>query len=301
MLIDDLEQAGERIAQAHQRLHQLDLQYRQSYDRDIRSEMDAVRKIIRREKARVREELYHQLQELSLIQRHFPDLFQVLQEYDEIGSVIGQMKWLVEFRPAPKTSPAELEKLRKQRRLMAKAREFLQSWAGPIDARSLEATWPLLRGKLKASMDRDEALQVVDETEQALRRQGWRLLINEPYIQTILARFLRQYQKARSQEIQAKTAQESARGRGSVAEYDAAEAYRSATRARAHWERYIRHLLLSNHAFLGRLQRERITWKDASMSTMARALVLGIAPRTVNEVTWLSQMRQRLGEAGEHH
>lgn len=295
MLVDYLEESSEELQSLYNRLHKLDKQYRTFFDRNIREEMARVKKSIRKKRFEINEELYCRLQELEFLRRYFPEFFSVLLEYEYVGHSIKVKLWLLDFKKKDaETCKKKLKELKNQRRELRKAREFLRKWVGKIDAKSLVATWPLLKSHVQKTMDKDEALEAVKKAAKELRKKGWLILLNEPYVVDILQRFLTKLHKASGQEQKLKRKVDTAKGQGSVAEYDSLREYKKIQRRRKRWERFCRHLLFCNTVLLEKLKTGKISLKEKELDSKAKLLAQSVNPRKVGEKIWMQEMKKKL-------
>jgi len=294
LLIDYLEESSAWLRGKKATLRGLELQYRRSYDRDLKREMAAIKQEIRKKSAEISDELISNLEELRYIARYFPELLLTFMEDGAVGPIIRNKEWLLNFRPVPSREAAmKLEMLRQSRAQIRDARKFLRGWIGTVEARSFSATYPVLRGHLHGQMDKDEVIAALDKADRLLLREGWLLLLTDTLIEIPLSKFVMKLNKVRYEETAAKGEARHTRGRGTVAEAAALKKLQKLVRQREHYERVIRQLLLANPDYLRSLRKSR-NWLSRGKKNPIQRIAEGVTPHTVKERAWLNDMRKRL-------
>jgi hypothetical protein len=295
MFIDELEEKAAALRHGKEGLQDLNRQYRQFYSRDMRDEMAAKRKEIAKMRAEASELVWENLRELALIKRYFPDLYAMLLEDPGIGDVIRRRDWLVDRKEEGRDAAEKrLNDIRQRRRQLREAGKFVEKWpGGALDARSLVATWPALKGALHGEMQKSDAVAAIGRRQDELILDGWKVLLNASMIGGTLRKFLARAQGLRSEELSKQMEMSRAKGKGSVKEYEAAKEYEKARAARERMDRVCRHLLLASPQFLDAVKKELRGGKK-DKGDLER-IVASIPVRRINEKEWLSEMRKRLG------
>jgi hypothetical protein len=295
MLVDSLEKIAEEIAELQERLKQLDKEYKKEFDRDIKEEMNRIRKEIKRKKYELNECVYNNLEEFRLLKKHFPDLFNIFIEDEIIGSTLKKKEWLIEFKELKKKEcEKKFGEIKAKQAQLKEAKAFLKGWVGPIDARSLGATWNVLKDVLADKMEKDEALAAIEDASKKLKKEGWLVMLNEPLILQPLRRFFKMLKKASEEEYEKKAALEKAKGRGTISEYKATKELRDAQKKRKKIERMCRHLLLANSKFLHKMKNRKITWGDSATEELLRNVLNKIEIKNIDEKKWIKEMKKRL-------
>lgn len=299
MLVDYLEDASAGLRALEQRLMRLDKEYKLFFDRDIKEQMYNVKKEIAKERINSFNYLYRHLQELVLVKKRFPDFFQVLKEDQYLSKVIGRLDWLLDFKKLESgLCQVELQKIKGQRRQLRDMRDFLKTWVGKLDKKSIKVTWPVLQdGALEnapENMDKDEFLQAIRKKNRELKRKGWLFLLNEPFIAHMLDGLFTKLKQARQKEAEKKMDFEKAKGRGIYSEHDAEKSLRTAKKERVRMERKCEHLLLANYEYFQKLKKQRITWRDKVANVFLKDLVAKIDVPPLDEKKWFMEMEKRL-------
>ncbi|MEW6723087.1 MAG: hypothetical protein AB1324_07525, partial [Candidatus Micrarchaeota archaeon] len=294
LLVDYLEDAAAYLREKREKLHRLEETFKKIYDRDIKKEMAEIKVEIRKKQSEVNYQLLLNLEEFRALNKYYGDLLRAFMEDEHIGKVIGKKAWLLDFRPTPpKLAAAKLQQIKEWRSQLRDARSFLRKWVGRVDARSIVATYPVLRGHMSGEMDKEEALAAVDKADRVLLKEGWLLLISDSLIQIPIAKFMTNISRLRYEEVQASHAMNHARGRGTVAETAALRKFQEITRKRQHYEKMIEQVLLANPKYLKALKKDR-NWLAKNRSSSLDKLVQGISPKSIKERVWLNRMRKKL-------
>ncbi|HLC68235.1 MAG TPA: hypothetical protein VJH24_00210 [Candidatus Bilamarchaeaceae archaeon] len=295
MLVDYLEENSEKLQQLHVRLRELDRQYRAFYDRNLREEISLVKNTIGKKRAEIGDYLFRHLHELRMLKNFFPDFFNVLLEDEDVGPLIRRKEWLLNVRPMkPEEAEKELKKIKSQRKQLREAKTFLKKWVGKTEARSLGATWPVLKPCIQDGMEKEEAIQALREMDTKLRKEGWLICIHEPYLLEVLDRFLGNVQQAQVAEAAAQKKYQQAKGQGSTTEYNALRNLRKAQKTHRHWKRLCTQLLYINPLLLTRLKKGQYRWKNRLREPVLRILLTGIISPRVVEKKWMDEMKKRL-------
>ncbi len=292
MLIDYLETSSEELHILEERIQKLDEEYRKCFDKQIRQEMDSIRKEIRHKKTEVYERIIKDVQEIYLLKKHFPQLLDVFLEDKQIGMILHRKSWLFEFRNI-KATDKELTEIKKKRKELSDARDFLKKWVGKIDSKSLTATWPMLKGKIKDENDKDEVMTVILEEEESLKRQGWLVMLHEPHIIKPLKKIIEKLKKASEDAAQKSVDLGKSKGNGTTAEYNATKALREAQKKKRIAEKECRHLLYANPEFLMKLKTET-KWNKMKVDIFANNFIKKIEYLPIKEDVWLREMKKKI-------
>lgn len=294
LLIDFLEEKAAVLRELKEKLQKMEQQYRRIYDRDLKKEMLRVRQDIARTSSEVTDELLLNLDEFRALNKYYPELLRVYMEDEYIGKVVSKKAWLLEFRPIPaQEAAARLAQLREWRAQLVDARDFLKRWVGRVDARSMVATFPVLRGHMKGKMDRDEAALAIDKAKKTVLREGWLLLINDSLIQIPITKFMGRINNLLYMETQAEGEMKRSLGRGTVAETRALRKFQEISKKRQHYERVLKQLLLANPKYLKAMKKKK-NWLSKERSTNLDRIVQSVTPHTVKERSWLNEMNKKI-------
>jgi len=294
MLIDYLEEAAAELGQKKRAYQELHRQYKKFYSKDIRDEIAALHKEMGKKRAEVNERLYEGLRELLLIKRYFPELYAMLLEDEGIGGLVRAKDWLLERKEERKDDAGKrLERIRADRAQLREARKFVEGWPRlRIDAKSICATWPALRGAIKGELDREDVLAAIAKKDKGLVRAGWVVLINESMVDVPLRGLLERVKKLRNEELKRRAEAAEAKGKGSIKEYEALKEVENARRERERMERVCRHILLANPAYLERMKKELKAGRKNKTDLERMASMTAV--KKINEAEWLREMRKRL-------
>ena len=296
MLIDYLEEISENLKNLEKQLVQLEKDYRLFGDREIREQMNTVKKDIKKIMANALGQLYLHLQELFLIKKYFPAFFQVLKEDQHLAKIIGRIDWLLEFKKLDqKTCKEELTKIKNQRTQLREVKDFLRNWVGKVDHKSLVATWAFLKNDLAKDMDRDEVSAILKKRNRELKRQGWLLLLNSYSIPAIFEKFSAKLTSIRKGEVDWRTDFEKTKGRGIYAQSDAEKKLKHAVAERRKMVRKCEHFLMANYEFILVFKKQKRTWLDQGANRMMKELIERIDVKPIDEKNWLVEMNKRLG------
>ena len=205
------------------------------------------------------------------------------------------MIWLIEFKELPrKECEKKLLEIKNKRTQLREARDFLKVWVGKIDAKSLVATWHVLKDVLREEVEKGEALTEMEELDKKLRQEGWLVILNDPLILRPLHRFFRELKKANESEFERAGALEKTKGRGTLAEYNAAKELRKAKKKQKKWERLCRHILLANSNFLNKIRKQKMTWRDSTADKFMKKFLEKLEVKPIDEKKWVKDMKKKL-------
>jgi len=294
LLVDYLEEAAAELAGKKEKLRELNRQYHEIYDKQIKEEMELVRIEINKKRAEVIETVYENLDEMKHLKKYFPDLVKVFEEDGSIGDILSKKSFLYENSKPINEGEAvkKLKEIKKKKAKLRDAKKFLHDWTGTISAKKLEATYPVLKGKVKGTLEKNDAITIIDRMRAELKRKGWMILINSPLILGIIQNYIAKQRMLELAELQASKAYEQSKGRGTTAEYDAKKQLDDAKKEKKHVEKIIRHLLLANPELLSSLKTAR-GWKRGAKDPM-EIIAENIPINRVKEKAWLEKMKKRL-------
>jgi hypothetical protein len=295
LLIDYLEEMSSKLREEEAKLQRLNAQYKKFYDKELRQEITDLKNDMRKTKKELKDELYLNAKELGLIKKHFPDFFGVLLEEEQIGGTIGRVAWLCGIEALGKSAAEKkLDAVRGERKKLREARSFLSKWVGKIDAKSITATWPELKGEISGSIDRDEALLSIANKDRGLRREGWRVILGSELINKQLKRIFKGLIAARGETSDKERALKSAKGKGTVAEYNAKKELDEAKKAQARIERVCTQMLLANPEFLANFKKQKPALGDRTFTESVLEFAEKIKMKDVDEKRWLVGMKKKL-------
>ncbi len=292
MLVDYLENASVELRKMEGKIQELDKQYRKYLDKQLRQEITGAKKELSRKRTEIYEEIMKSMQEIYLLKKYFPQLLDVFTEDKQIGNLLRKKSWLFDFRNVAATND-ELEDLRKKRNDLSDAKDFLKKWVGRIDSKSLNATWPILKGKIKDESDRDEVIAAIEEEWKVLNKRGWLLTLREPYIMKPFRRIMKKLNKASEGVVQKNIDLEKSKGKGTLTEYNSSKELKKAQKKKRTLERKCLHLLYANPEFLMKLKGET-RWSQKKIDLFADNFVKRIEFVPINEERWLREMRKRV-------
>ncbi|MEM3422712.1 MAG: hypothetical protein QXF35_00855 [Candidatus Bilamarchaeaceae archaeon] len=293
LLVDYLEDAAAFIKKRKERLNELEKYYRETYSKDIREEMEIIKKEIRKKRKEITDKLYENSEELNYIKKYFPDFFEVLLEEDEIGKIIKKEDLLYDRLRFP-GARQHLLRLKAARAQLKDAIDFLEKWPGIIKEKQLIATYPILKGEIEGDKESGEIIEKIKELEKKLVHEGWKVIIsNEDILLEFLDKYIKKLNKA---EINLKKAQlnyEDAKGKGTVTENNALRMLRAAEKNKKNIEERIRKMLLANPLVLAKLKKKK--WLARDKKTQLEKIAEKITPKKIKEKVWLTEMKKRLG------
>lgn len=294
LLIEYLEGAAHYLKAKRDRLEKLHKLHRKLYDRDIKREMEEIRREIAKKTTEIHDELLLNLDEFKAVRKYYPELLQAFLEDEYIGKIIAKKAWLLDFHPLPSQEAAvRLQELKAWRAQLRDAKLFIKRMVGTIDGRALSATYPVLRGYVKGEMDKHDAMDVIEELDKALLKEGWLVLLSDSLIEIPIAKFMTQVNIYRIQELQAESELFKSRGRGTVAETSALRKFQKLSARRKHYERMVKQILLSNPEYLRYLKRKK-SWLSREKQGNLDRLAKEVTPHTIKERVWLDAMRKKL-------
>ena len=239
--------------------------------------------------------IYKHMQELFLLKKRFPNFFQMLKEDQSLGKVIEKIEWLLDFKKLDHAAcQQELAKLKEQRKQLGDVKDFLRKWVGRIDRKSFIATWPFLKAELKTDLDKDEVLEIIKRKNRELKRKGWLILLNEPFVFYALDRLFSKLKKFKQVEVDKKSEVEKLKGRGIYAQSEAEKKLKEAARKRRKMEKKCEHLLLANYEYFQKLKKQKVTWNDKTANLFLADLVEKIDVKLLDEKRWVAEMNKRL-------
>lgn len=293
LLVDYFENASAFFSDRRIKLHELEKYYEESYSRDIKDEMNLIKEEIRKKRAEFVDKLYENAEELGHLKKYFPDFFAFLLEEPEIGVMIKKHDLLFD-NPKILQPARRLMELKRMRAQLRDAIEFLEKWPGIIKKKQLTATYPVLEGWIINDMESQEAIEKIKEMDRALKREGWKIIVSEQgLLRQVAERYVQKRRKLDAETLRLADVYEDAKGKGTVAEYNALKKLESVKRERENVNRFIRRLMLANTAFLDSLKKSR-TWLSRSKKGELEKIAESVAPKKIREKIWLEHMRKKL-------
>ncbi len=294
LLIEYFEEAARYLKERNEAKKRLEDQYRRAYDRDIKKEISIINKEIKKKNSEITGQILLNLDEFRYLDKYFPDLLATYMEDEDIGKVISKKAWLLRYSPLPpKEAAMRLQQLRMMRSQLKQAKKFLRRWTGTIESQAFSATFPLLRGRLRGRLEKDEVERIIDDVDKELIREGWLVLITDSLIQIPIAKFTNKLLLLQYKEVEAAAGLSRAKGRGTRMEVNAYRKYRKVMGEKAHYEAVLMQVLLANPGYLRSLKRKG-HWLSRKRKGPIDKLVKNLTPHTVKERVWLDEMNKKL-------
>lgn len=295
LLINYLEEAADYIRERKLKIQKLERQFHHIYDSDLKKEMAATWKEIRRKRSEIIDELLLNLEEFRALDKYFSDLLQVLMEDEDIGNVISKKAWLLDFKQVPpKEANIKLEQLMEWRAQIKAARGSLRGWVGTIRAHSFLTNFPIMRGFINQDMLKADVLEAIKKAEKTILREGWLLLLSDSLIKIPVTKFATKINQYQHEENDAKTELKKALGKGTIPETIATRKLEEATKKKTHYERILRQILLANPEYLKTLKKSK-TWLSREKSSTVEKFAKTITPHSLKERAWLNEMKKKIG------
>ncbi len=293
LLVDYFENASAFFGERKSRLHELEKHYNESYSRDIKDEMNIIKEEIKKKRAEFVDKIYENSEELRYLKKYFPDFFAILLEEPEIGKIIKKHDLLFDNLEFPQPARRLME-IRRARMQLKDAIKFLEKWPSIIKKKQLTATYPLLEGEITRDMESSEAVEKLKEMDRALKREGWKAIISDlALLRQVAERYVQKRKKLDIEILQLSNIYEDAKGKGTVAEYNALKRLENAKKKREKLDRFIRRLMLANTAFLDSLKKSR-NWLSRSKKSELEKIAESVASKKIREKIWLEWMRRKL-------
>jgi hypothetical protein len=295
LIVDYLEDSAGFLGKRRERLRELNRQYNEIYDKQIREEMDIIRQEVKKKRAEVIESLYENVDELRHLRKYFPELLEVFMDDESIGPILKKKRFLFEDRKHmdEKTAMARLNQIRAKRMELRDAKKFMNNWPGTISAKKLGATYPALKGKFRGDVESAEVIYRIDKMKKELRKDGWKVFINSPLITIPLQKMINDLKVLEVEEYRKQKKCDDAKGTGTNAEYIAQKNLEVVQRRKKHVKKMIKHLLLSNPEFLQELKKNRNWLKKHDMEPLEK-FAENITYKKVKEKVWLTEMKKRI-------
>jgi len=294
MLVDYFEEEAGKIKKMLDRIHDLNQQYRDLFDPDIREQMYRMKKSVKREQAILMDETFSNIQEFRFLKKYFPSFFDELKNDEFLGKSVSRMEWLIGFKELKEgEAQKEFEKIKKSRKELREAKKFMLKWVGRIDPSSIEATWKPLKGEIEEGMDKEDVLEIIENIDSDLRRKGWLVLMNEPFVYGRIYDFIEKIKNARAEESNKKFQIQKSKGQSTSKEYEAEQNYRDAVKKRKHTERMLEHFLKSNPSFLDKIKKKKTVWRDKTTSDFMKKFSERVNVKKINETIWIKEMKEK--------
>lgn len=294
MLIDYLEEIALYMSEKEGKYQKLEREYQRIYEKDLRQEMKIIKKEIAVKKHELIESVYENIEEYRLLSKNFPELFGCFLEEGTVGKALKRKKWLLEFNPIKnRNAEKELQQVKNKKKQLEEARKTVLAWVGRIKAKQFEATFSILKGRLKKDLDKDEVLDIIHGLKKEIRLEGWKIALNEPVIEKIFDRMMARLKKTGIELKSAKIEYEKSKGKGSVAEYESMKKVEELKKTFGKYERFCRHILMANNDYLNKLKNKKPGEFGENEPTVRRILA-DIKTKKINEMQWMEKMKQRL-------
>jgi hypothetical protein len=295
LLIDFLDETSAYLHVKRDALKKLELQYRKIYDPDIVREMKVIRGEISKKRTEIRAQLLLNLEEFRALHKYFPELLSAFMEDEYIGKVLRDKAWLLDYKMAPpKVAAAKLDEIRGWRMQLRAAKESLRGWIGVVHADAFVSRYPLLRAHLRGDMMKQDVLNAISTLDDALRKEGWLVLITDSLIRIPLAKFMNRITELRYDELKAKSDLAKMRGKGTIAETRAQRALEAILVEKNHFESIVAQILLSNPGYLSGLKKQK-SWLSKGKPDPIVRFAQQVTPHAIRERAWLDEMRKRIG------
>jgi len=294
-LVEYLDNAAKEIEVMKQKVKHLREKYRETEDKDLLNEIANMYKIANIKKRGIWETIYENIEEFRFMKKHFPRLFEVYIEDEAIGKLIRKKEWLADFVERGKTEAQEkLGELKKGIMLLKEIKHESKNWETPFASKMFGDAWQYVEGRIEKKTTRDELLQIVDNEIEKLRKHGWGVILNEPFILKHLHRFFNGLKNAVNVESVVRRKMEQSKGQGTYWEYKAKQELNSAIMGRKRAERLCRHLLMANPKFLKNFKAQNMVWRDKDVAIFIKKFLDEISVPEINEKEWVKEMKKKL-------
>ncbi len=291
LLIDIIEETVDELREKTAKLRKLNRKFREYYDRDLKREMNLLMKDIRKIKSAFEDKLYVHMDEFRNIKKYYPVLLDVYLDDPYIGQTIKSKMWLLEFRDLPEAEAQySLRKIKEKRDELRNARKELSKRGRLRINEDFLEDFPFLADDLSPGMLREEALDVIEEQNRKLKREGWLVLISSCFIGNVANAMCQRLEKAKQMVKKCKEMEEESEGRGTIAESNAKRKLDKVKKKKNSLSRKLAHLLQSNPAFLRSLKKGGGFKRVSFLQSFAKE----INQKSVREKPWLEKMKERL-------
>lgn len=295
MLIEYLDDAAKDMAEIREKAQSIRKRYDSTGDRDLLSELAMLNKKAKIKKIHIWENIYENVEEFRYMKKHFPQLFQVYAEDESIGKIIRKKEWLADFDEMdPIEASRKIEDIKNDLRNLRKIRKASKNWERPFTENMIGTGWNIIKDKINENTEIEELQDILSDEEESLRKDGWKIIINEPLIMKPVSLFLERMKNAITEEQTSKLKMEESSGRGIYWEHKAKREYDLAVKKRKSVERCCKHLLLSNPQFLKKFKKQGMFWRDRNVAAFMKNFFDSIAVPEINEREWLTEMRKKI-------
>lgn len=296
MLVEYLDSASMEMQKIKETARKLYAQYDETLDRDIRNELLILQKKAAIKKRAIWATIYENLEEFRFMKKHFPQLFRVYAEDEYIGRIVSAKEWLADFREMRHLDAEDrLADIKADIRLLKELKSRLNSIEEPYTEEKLGDAWKLVEGKASEKTDRHELGGVIDGELKRLRRDGWAIRLNEPFVIKHINDFLGRLKDAINDEVESQRRFEDSRGRGTFWEYKAKQELDLAIKNRKRIERLTKHILVANPQFLSKFKRQHMIWRNKEVSEFMKKFMAEIDLPSINEKEWVEEMKRKIG------
>jgi hypothetical protein len=295
MLIEYLDGMSMEIGELRKRAKEIKKKYDETLDKDLRLELIGMEHKLKAKKHQLWEAIYENMDEFRFMRKHFPELFLVYAEDENIGKYLMVKEWLVDFEPVPKDKAEKmLQGLKETLKALDKAKKSTVHWPHWKEHLNEDDIQMLAGIGINERTDRDEFQALVANARRDVTRQGWIVLLNEPFVIKHVNRFLDRLKQSIIEEAKAKVMVHESNGQGTLTENQARQEYRKAVHERKLSERLCRHLLMANPAFLRKFKSQRMIWRDTVIANFMNRFLSEINPPELNEKEWVKEMKKKL-------
>jgi hypothetical protein len=295
MLVEYLDDAAKDMSELKVKAQSIRKKYDSTADRDLLNEIASLNKKAKIKKMSIWENIYENVEEFRFMKKHFPQLFQIYAEDDAIGKFVRKKEWLANFEQmSPSEALRKIEQIKNELKQIKKIKKASKNWQKPFTDNMLGENWEKLKLKITDKTDHDELDFILNEEADKLRREGWRVVLNEPLIMKPVSLFLERLKNAILEEQSAKQKMEESNGRGIYWEHKAKRDYELAVRKRKNIEVCCKHLLLSNPQFLKKFKKQGMFWRDRNIAEFMKVFFESINVPEINEKEWLIEMKKKL-------
>lgn len=291
LLVEELEDLSLELKEVKNEIQRLNKLYSKFFDRDLRKDIDENTLLLRKLQRRLTRFLYSSIGELKLIKKHFPKLFSELKDDPILSPGISRISWLLNFKELSENkAKEELDKIKLKRNQLRRIKKEVTSFV-EINYNSLK-NYDLLDEIIDKKPDKIELLDFIKKKGKSLKREGWLVLINEPFINDYIKNYLTHYKELLSIENDQKKIYEEAGHHGTLTESMASNDYLSSKKARLKLEKRCKHMLYANPDYLKKLKSSKRLHKTFDTSDFN--FFDSVRFKMIKEEDWLKEMNKLL-------
>ncbi len=291
LLIQELEEFSLSITEIKKEQIRLTKLYKASFDRDIRKDINIEKTKLKKAQFKLKKILYAGLEELKLIKLHFPGFYKELQTDEFISEPLQGLEWIFDFKLlSPKEAENKIMFIKEKKLQLRLAEKELKKFAS-VDKEELNK-FPVLVEILKKNLTKDELLKWIRLKNKELKRKGWLVLLNEPYIENYVHNYLNYFKKVLIEEANAVKFYNESTKKGSIAETKALDKLNLVKKLRRKTSRNCKHMLYSNPYYLKKLKS--MNRFSSTFSDFEHNFLDTIPFKNINELQWLKEMNDLL-------